>query len=309
MKILKFFLYILPTILFIIILSARELREGELGTISNPIKLYFTPSVDAQRITTNAKDLTDFLEEETGYYFITAVPASFIAVVEAFGTGKADIASINTFSYLMANEKYGAEAKLRIVRDGGEINYKAQFITRFDSGIENLSDIQGRTIAYVDPSSTSGFILPKAMLDKMGIKPSESVFAMKHDNVVIMIYQRQVDVGATYYAPPHPETGEILDARMRVKQQFPDVEKKIKIIGFSEEIPNDPWVFRKDMYEDKKEKIITALMRYMKTEKGKIAMYEIYDIVDLIPTKDSDYDKLRKMLKDQGVSFEKLVKK
>jgi len=309
MKILKFFLYILLTILFIIILSARELREGELGTISNPIKLYFTPSVDAQRITTNAKDLTDFLEEETGYYFITAVPASFIAVVEAFGTGKADIASINTFSYLMANEKYGAEAKLRIVRDGGEINYKAQFITRFDSGIENLSDIQGRTIAYVDPSSTSGFILPKAMLDKMGIKPSESVFAMKHDNVVIMIYQRQVDVGATYYAPPHPETGEILDARMRVKQQFPDVEKKIKIIGFSEEIPNDPWVFRKDMDEDMKEKIITALMRYMKTEKGKIAMYEIYDIVDLIPTKDSDYDKLRKMLKDQGVSFEKLVKK
>jgi len=309
MKILKFFLYILPTILFIIILSARELREGELGTISNPIKLYFTPSVDAQRITTNAKDLTDFLEEETGYYFITAVPASFIAVVEAFGTGKADIASINTFSYLMANEKYGAEAKLRIVRDGGEINYKAQFITRFDSGIENLSDIQGRTIAYVDPSSTSGFILPKAMLDKMGIKPSESVFAMKHDNVVIMIYQRQVDVGATYYAPPHPETGEILDARMRVKQQFPDVEKKIKIIGFSEEIPNDPWVFRKDMDEDMKEKIITALMKYMKTEKGKIAMYEIYDIVDLIPTKDSDYDKLRKMLKDQGVSFEKLVKK
>jgi len=309
MKILKFFLYILPTLLFIIILSARELREGELGTISNPIKLYFTPSVDAQRITTNAKDLTDFLEEETGYYFITAVPASFIAVVEAFGTGKADIASINTFSYLMANEKYGAEAKLRIVRDGGEINYKAQFITRFDSGIENLSDIQGRTIAYVDPSSTSGFILPKAMLDKMGIKPSESVFAMKHDNVVIMIYQRQVDVGATYYAPPHPETGEILDARMRVKQQFPDVEKKIKIIGFSEEIPNDPWVFRKDMDEDMKEKIITALMKYMKTEKGKIAMYEIYDIVDLIPTKDSDYDKLRKMLKDQGVSFEKLVKK
>jgi phosphonate transport system substrate-binding protein len=309
MKILKFFLYILPTILFIIILSARELREGELGTISNPIKLYFTPSVDAQRITNNAKDLIDFLEKETGYYFITAVPASFIAVVEAFGTGKADIASINTFSYLMANEKYGAEAKLRIVRDGGEINYKGQFITRFDSGIKTLADIQGRTMAYVDPSSTSGFILPKAMLDRKGIKPGETVFAMKHDNVVIMIYQRQVDAGATYYAPPHPETGEILDARMRVKLQFPDVEQKVKIIGFTEEIPNDPWVFRKDMDEEMKEKVIAGLLKYMKTEKGQKAMYEIYDIVGLIPTKDSDYDKLRKMLREQGVSFEKLVKK
>ncbi len=309
MKIFKFFLYILPTLLFIIILSARELKEDELGSRSNPIRLYFTPSVDAKRITNNAKELTDFLEMETGYYFITAVPASFVAVVEAFGTKKADIASINTFSYLMANEKYGAEAKLRIVRDGGETSYKGQFITRFDSGIETIADIQDRTMAYVDPSSTSGFILPKAMLDKMGIKPSETVFAMRHDNVVIMVYQGQADAGATYYAPPHPETGEILDARMRVKQQFPDVEEKVKIIGFTEEIPNDPWVFRKDMDEDMKEKIINALVKYVNTEEGQKSMYEIYDIVGLIPTKDSDYDKLRDMLRQQGISFEKLVKK
>lgn len=308
MKILKFAIYILPTILFIIILSARELKKEELGTISNPIKLYFTPSVDAKRITTNARELTDFLEKETGYYFVTAVPASFVAVVEAFGTKKADIASINTFSYLMANEKYGAEAKLRIVRDGGETTYKGQFITRFDSGIESLADIDRRTMAYVDPSSTSGFILPKALLDQMEVKPSETVFAMRHDNVVIMVYQGQADAGATYYAPPHPETGEILDARMRVKQQFPDVEEKVKLIGFTEEIPNDPWVFRKDMDEVMKDKIINALIKYVNTETGQKAMYEIYDIVGLIPTKDSDYDKLRNMLKDQGISFEKLVK-
>jgi ABC-type phosphate/phosphonate transport system substrate-binding protein len=50
-------------------------------------------------------------------------------------------------------------------------------------------------IAYVDPSSTSGFILPKALLDQKGIKPSESVFAMRHDNVVTMVYQKQVDAG------------------------------------------------------------------------------------------------------------------
>lgn len=308
MKIIKFFLYILPTILFVVILSARELRKEELGSRSNPVRLYFTPSVDAKRITTNARDLTDFLEKETGYYFTTAVPASFIAVVEAFGTGKADIASINTFSYLMANEKYGAEAKLRIVRDGGETTYKGQFITRFDSGIESLEDVDRRTMAYVDPSSTSGFILPKALLDRMEVKPSETVFAMRHDNVVIMVYQRQADVGATYYAPPHPETGGILDARMRVLKQFPDVEEKIKIIGFTEEIPNDPWVFRKDMDEEMKEKIINALIKYVNTKEGQESLYEIYDIVGLIPTKDSDYDKLRVMLREQGYSFDKLVK-
>lgn len=309
LKFLKYLLYFSPITIFMIITSFNELNEGKIGTKTNPIKIYFTPSVDAKRITNNAKELVEFLEKETGYYFTTAVPASFIAVVEAFGTKKADIAGINTFSYLMANEKYGAEARLRIVRDGGETTYKGQFITRFGSGINSIEDINRRSFAFVDPSSTSGFILPKALMDRKGIKPSETVFAMRHDNVVIMVYQKQVDAGATYYAPPDSVTGKILDARMRVLKQFPDVEKKVKIIGFTEDIPNDPWVFRKDMDEKIKERVVAAMLKFVATKKGQKALYDIYDIVGLIPAKDSDYDVLRKMLKDQNISFEKLVKK
>jgi phosphonate transport system substrate-binding protein len=308
MRSINYLLYLSPIIIFVIISSSRELNEGALGTRSNPIKLYFTPSVDAKRITTNAKELTDFLEKETGYYFTTAVPASFVAVVEAFGTKKADIASINTFSYLMAHAKYGAEARLRIVRDNNETSYSGQFITRYDSGIDSLPDIDGKSFAYVDPSSTSGYILPKAMLDRRGIKPSETVFAMRHDNVVMMVYQGQVAAGATYYAPPDPVTHKILDARMRVEKQFPDIEKKVKIIGFTQRIPNDPWVFRKDMDEDMKEKIIDALLKYVATPRGGKSMYDIYDIRGLIPTKDSDYDELRKLLEEQNIKFENLIK-
>lgn len=308
MKTLKYIIYLLPVTLFIIISSNRELNEGELGSRTNPIKIYFTPSVDAKKISTNAKELVEYLESETGYYFTTALPSSFIAVVEAFGTKKADIAGINTFSYLMANAKYGAEARLRIIRAGNETTYKAQFITRVDSGIDSISQINGRSMAYVDPSSTSGFILPKALLDSKGIVPSETVFAMRHDNVVTMVYQKQVAAGATYYAPPEPKTGEIMDARMRVLEQFPDVEKKVKIIGFSKDIPNDPWVFRKDMDEEIKTKVVDALLKFVATDKGKKALFEIYDVDGLMPTKDSDYDVLRDLLREQNISLERYVK-
>ncbi|HKJ81632.1 MAG TPA: phosphate/phosphite/phosphonate ABC transporter substrate-binding protein [Ignavibacteriaceae bacterium] len=305
----KYLLYLSPLILFIIFSSNRELNEGALGTRNNPVKIFFTPSVDSKRISFNARELTDYLHMETGYYFSTAVPASYIAVVEAFGTRKADIASINTFSYLMANAKYGAEAKLRIVRDNNETSYKGMIFSRVGSGIDSLKDLEGRSFAYVDPSSTSGYILPKAKLEKLGIKLGETVFSMRHDNAVTMVYQKQVDAGAAYYAPPDPQTGQILDARMRVEQQFPDVAKKIKIIGFTQDIPNDPWVFRKDMNEDMKEKIIKALIKYVNTPAGGKSMYEIYDIRGLIPTNDSDYDGLRKLLEQQHISFDKLVKK
>jgi phosphonate transport system substrate-binding protein len=308
MKFIKYFIYLLPVLIFSIIISLRQINEGALGTYSNPIRIYFTPSVDANRISFNAVSLTDFLHKETGYYYITAVPASFIAVVEAFGTGKVEVAAINTFSYLMAHAKYGAEARLRIVREGNQTTYKGQFITRFDSGINNIEDINGKSMAYVDPSSTSGYILPKALLDQKGIKPSESVFAMRHDNVVMMVYQGQAKAGATYYAPPNAKTGEIMDARMRVAKQFPDIAQKVKIIGFTQDIPNDPWVFRKDMSEVMKEKITNALIKYVNTPEGLKALFEIYDITGLIPTRDSDYDALRKLLEKENINFEDLMK-
>ncbi len=304
MKIFKYILFLSPILFFIFFTSIRDMKKEELGSLRNPIRLYFTPSVDSDRITTNAKKLVDFLEKETGYYFETAVPASFVALVEAFGTKKADIAGMNTFAYLMANTKYGVEAKLRIVREGGETTYKGQFLARIGSGIDEISDLNGRTIAYVDPSSTSGYVLPKALLIRKGINPSQEVFAQKHDNVVMMIYQRQVDAGATYYAPPHSVTGEIMDARMRVKPQFPDVEDKIKIIGFTEDIPNDPFVFRKDLPEEMKDKVVEAFLKFVSTKEGQEALYEIYDVESLIPTKDTDYDVLRKMLEEQNISLE-----
>lgn len=308
MKLLKYLIYLSPLLIFIIISTARELNEDKLGSKNNPVKIYFTPSVDANVITSNAKDLINFLEKETGYYFITAIPSSFIAVVEAFGSKKADIASINTFSYLLANEKYGATALLRVVRDNNQINYRGQIVARTDRGIDSLEDLNDKSIAYVDPSSTSGYILPKALLDEKGIKPLEVVFGMKHDNVITMVYQGQVDAGATYYAPPDPKTGKILDARMRVQTQFPDVEKKVKIIALTDEIPNDPIVFRKDLPEEMKKKIVNAMIKFVSTPKGQEAMYRIYDIRNLIPAKDSDYNVLRDKLKKLNINVSEHVK-
>ncbi|MCL5268493.1 MAG: PhnD/SsuA/transferrin family substrate-binding protein [Bacteroidetes bacterium] len=69
--------------------------------------------------------------------------------------------------------------------------------------------MSGKSFAYIDPSSTSGYILPKALFDSLGITLSSTVFAMQHPNVVTMVYQRRVDAGACYYAPPDPKTGAI----------------------------------------------------------------------------------------------------
>lgn len=291
-------------------LTVRPLFEDRsLGSKHRPIQFLLTPSVDAQKVSTNGDALMQYLHERTGLYFRSSVPSNFIAVVEAFGSGQADLAIMNTFSYLLANSKYNAHAMMKVVRRNGELSYRGQIIAHVQSGIASLQDLRGRRMAFVDPSSTSGYIYPKALLSKSGIQTGEEVFANKHDNVVTMIYQRQVDAGATYYSPPDTKTGEILDARARVKQQFPDVFSKIKIIQLTDEIPNDPVVVRDGFPVVLRDKILKALLEYSATPAGKASLKEIASVEGLTQSNDEDYAQIRALIRTYSVDVERVLSK
>lgn len=305
-KLLSFFVLTATALSF----SACTHNRAELGTAENPVKLHFVPSVDAKVIEDNSKTFKEFLEAHTPYKFEVTIPQSYIAVVEAFGTKRADVATFNTFGYVLAHEKYGAEARLTVIRYGLD-TYQSQFIVRADSPIKKLEDLNGKKIAFVEPASTSGYLLPMKTLKEKGIVPKETVFAGKHDNVVSMVYQGQVDAGATFYSPPEKNdqgVEEIQDARRLVKTQYPDVEKKIVILSLSEPIRNDPIVFRKDMPEEMKSKIVDAFLEFLKTPEGKGAFKAIYGITEVKKATDADYDSARAMLKAVGASAEDLLK-
>lgn len=280
-------------------------EKGPIGSAGNPIKIFFVPSVDVKVIEDTSEALKQYLEETTPYKYRVNIPTSFIAVVEAFGTKRADVASLNTFGYILANERYGAEARLTVIRHG-EKDYKAQFLARSDGPINSLKDFEGRTMAFVDPSSTSGYLLPLKVLKDKGIKPKDSMFAMRHDSVVSMIYQGQVDGGATFFSPV--AEGEIQDARRLVKTQYPDVEEKIKIVELTSAIPNDPVIFRKDLPEQVKLTIIEALEKFAATEKGQDVLKKMSSVTGFVRSTDEDYNSVKKMLKDLGKSATELVK-
>ena len=298
--------YLLIIVSLFTILSGCTRDRGPIGTEKNPVKLFFVPSVDTKMIEDTSKALKEYLEKTTPYKFKVSIPPSFIAVVEAFGTNRADIASINTFGYILAHEKYKTEALLTVIRHG-ESTYKAQFLAKEGSGIKKLEDFKGKKLAFVDPASTSGYLLPLKILKEKNIEPKETMFAMRHDNVISMIYQGQVDGGATFYSPP--ASGEIQDARRLVKVQYPDVEEKIKIVELTSSIPNDPIIFRKDLPAEIKTAVVNSLMEYVKTPEGRAIMEKLSSVTGLVPATDKDYDPVRDMLKELGKSASELVKK
>ena len=104
------------------------------------------------------------------------------------------------------------------------------------------------------------------------------------------------------------KNGRLMDARRLVLAQYPDVEKKIKIVKLTDEIPNEPIVFRKGLPEEVKKKLREGFMKLAQHPEGKEALLKVASISDLEATNDDDYKPVRKMLKELGESVEKLAR-
>ena len=214
------------------------------------------------------------------------------------------MAIMNTFGYLLAHDKYGAEAALTGVHKGRDV-YWGQIIARKD-GPKSLKDLDNKKFAFVDPSSGSGFVLPTKLLKDSKVTPKEVIFAGRHDSVVTMVYQGRVDAGATYHTPE--DKGIPQDARRLLMTQYPDVFAKIVIIAKTDAIPNDPVVFRKDFPPELRKIIVAAIKKMVKEEKGAKIIYDLYYMDDFKDANLQDYEKVETMLLEIGKTAQDFIK-
>jgi phosphonate transport system substrate-binding protein len=274
--------------------------QAKLGTEKNPIVMSFVPSGDTQEIIASGDQLAQMIQDKTGLVVKANVGTDFAAVREAMGAKKAHIGWLNTFNYVLANEKYGVDVALVTVRYGST-SYKGQIIVRADSGIKTLQDLKGKVMCWVDPNSTSGYIVPRIMLKANGIDPdkdfAKTIEAGSHNNVVTQVYNGDCDAGATY-----------VDARSSVEKDIPDVKEKVIAIATTADIPNDNVAFIKEFPKDQRDKIVNALLEIANSEDGKQALNELYSIEGLEPADDSFYDGFRAELSKAGINIEELAK-
>ena len=273
----------------------------------------FVPSGESQTILQTGNQVAHLLEVATGYRFESFVATSYAGVIEAMGAGRADIGWLNSFSYVIAHQKYGVEVRLVTVRFGLPY-YRAEIIAQSASGINSLADLKGKRFAFVDPASTSGYLFPLAGLKKAGYDPAkffgQTVFAGSHNNVVLAVYQGRADAGAVFE-----------DARASVQKTLPDVMQKLKVIWKSDPIPNDTVSFRKDLPADVKDRVSTALLRFSQDPVGLEALKSLYEIealadYQLLVSKykvkasslDAFYDPVRDVARYAGINLEDLIK-
>ena len=285
--------------------SRLEKANRKLGSKQNPIKMFFVPSLEAGKVVSSGEAIANYLENETKLHFKVAVPTSYAAVIEALGTYQADVTWLPTYAYILAKQKYDAQVRLMTVRNG-LTKYRGQFVARSDSNIDSLQDIEGKIIAYTDAASTSGYIYPSAILKQRGITPKDYFFAGGHPQAILAVYSGRADVGCSYWSPPDAR-GKPMDAREKLLETYPDVFEKVKIVDYTDWIPNDTVTFRKDLPPELEGIIVQTLYRYAQSEEGKKVLKALYDIDGLEYASDEDYEIVRTTLKTMNMDPAELL--
>ncbi|PTM56483.1 phosphate/phosphite/phosphonate ABC transporter substrate-binding protein [Desmospora activa] len=283
----KKLLSMLLSLALVVVLAACGQAGGD---PANPDKLVmgFVPSQDSDKIADTVKPLADKLSEELGVEVEGRVMTNYSALIEAMGSNQVHIGFIPAFGYVLANDKHGVEVILKSERHG-EDTYRAQYVVRADSGIKSLKDLKGKTWAFADTNSTSGYLFPASQLmDEFKVKDvqaeffGEAVQAGGHDNALITVYEGDADVATTFE-----------DARDTLEQDYPDVKKKLKVIDYTDPIPNDTISVTKDLDKELVEKIRQAFLGFNDDKEMVNIMNEVYNWDAIREAKDEDYTIVR----------------
>lgn len=130
--------------------------------------------------------------------------ADYAGVIEALIANRVDLAQFGPFSYVLAIAR-GAEATAVGVMASDpdeEPGYQAYLVARADNNeINTIQDIKGKKVCLVDPASTSGYLVPFAMMLDEGIDPNSEIdviLAGGHDTSVIEVVAGTCDAGFAF---------------------------------------------------------------------------------------------------------------
>lgn len=221
--------------------------------------------------------------------------ADYSVGLEALKSGKLDALLVSPMSYYQAKKMADVEPLVTTKAMGAE-PYKTAFITKSTrKDINTLADLKGKTFAFVDPASSSGYMYPKAklltslkldtaQLEQPGYFFKTAAFSGKHDASVMGVVKGDYDAASVVLS--------VIDSMDKAGLIKKD---DIKIIDETSEIPNALYVIRKDLPKDLKDKIKEFYLQY-KDEAYFKAFYQDPSI-RYIEAKDSDYAEIEDMVK------------
>ena len=196
---------------------------------------------DKEKNDATYKPLADYLGKQLGREVRLRTVDTWEGLAKSLASGETDMALMGPWGYVLANHQAGAEAVATILYQG-KPEYFAIMVTSPKSGINKIDDMKGRTFAFGDKGSTSGYLIPNHEFMMRGIDPDKffsKVIYTRHQAIETQVTRGELDAGADYNRNRDAmiEQGLIKAADSR-------------IIWTSAPLPNDALALSKDLAKD-----------------------------------------------------------
>lgn len=242
------------------------------GNSQEAEKKTFTIAYAPNESTTDSTDARSTLAKDLGKVInmdVKEIQASdYTAIIEALRTGKADIAYMGALAVAMGAERAGVTPIVMKAPNGDKAQavYHSVFVTqKNNSEINSIKDFKGKTIAFVDPDSTSGNLVPTSEIMKAfpdlhltnekihtnGEFFEAVSFSGKHQAGLQAVIKGDVDIV--------PISDQIMASEF--KNGNAD-ENAIKVVHSSAAIPAEAMVVSKTVNEDLKKTLTKFLVEY-----------------------------------------------
>ena len=129
------------------------------------------------------------------------VATSYDQLVLLLSEKKVELALLPPLSYVKARETVEDLVPVAAKIGRGASHYSSYILVRAEDSLQSIEDLRGKRMAFVDPTSSSGFLLPYDYLMRNGIDPEDDLlsitFAGSHSAALRLLALGQVDAAAS----------------------------------------------------------------------------------------------------------------
>lgn len=225
-------------------------------------------TVETQGATiTRFKPFADYIEKVLGVKVEVFTASDYAGIVQALSAGQIHLARLGGAAYAAGyiDSDGGIEPLVINVEPNGGKGYHSVLIVKSDSPFKSLDDLKGHTLAWADPNSTSGYLIPNASLREAKVDPqkhfSRTVFSGGHEQSVLGVLKGNFDSAFTWTSPGH-QSGQFRIMMDRGMLNLDD----IRIVWESPLIPNPLWAVQSNIPADMKKDLLDMFLNLAKND-------------------------------------------